>query len=111
MKQMDEEAASGLPREFVVYWKPAMVSKTIGSGPLDEIWGGHLKRNSPGDVLWIVTSRKGGLTLAGRFVVGKMIKRDAKVKVGCAESMREVDIRSRAPDLRFVSPTSDRLII
>ena len=93
--------------------------------PIDHAGSSQFDRVKPDDIVWIVTLRKGRLTLLGRILVAEVISHskaqhrfaevyDAQLhivaKAGTARVLEEHDIQDIASDLRFDSER-DRLTI
>jgi hypothetical protein len=119
-------AFPGSPRHFFSYWRPEVVERAFVSDPVlnhsasDQYW-----RVRAGDILWIVTTVSGRLSLVGRLEVKEITSRakasrllradnlwDAKyhalARRGTEQLMHRLDLSAWASDLRFVGKTSTK---
>jgi len=119
-------------QDLLLYWSPKTVKGVLREeDTLDYVASNQLRRADSGDVIWVVTSYDGELTLLGKVVVDVVTSRSAALSrlgrkgvwgdkshyalavPGSEESLREVSLRDVAGQLRFIAsqPKSTRLHI
>ena len=120
-----------MAHDYFHYWKPSTVDHNLGRGPLNHTSGNQLNpgRINAGDTIWVATVRNGVLLLAGRIIVGRIIRGQKAAenflrtsnlweaefhviaKPGTEENLQEVNIEDIAASLRFQSPSADCLTV
>ena len=118
-----------MTRHYLVYWRSQSLESARARDPvLDHASSSQFRFIDSGDVLWLVTVRKGKLFLVGKLIVGdrtdstsavRVLGRDiahsgryvALAKPGTEEEMRDIPLDDIVNLIRFNSTTNDRFTI
>jgi hypothetical protein len=114
-------------RHYLVYWRPKNAELRLARHPLlNHAGSSQFRHTATGDVLWFVTVRMGKLVLLGRLAIGRRTDWNSAVELlghpvsersryvvialpGTEEFMRDVSLEDITTQIRFESPTKERL--